>query len=408
MRALFLHQNFPGQFRHVAAALAREPGAEIIAITDAGNKQAVDGVRTLRYRLEPPRRNGLTAAGAHLIHRFRRAEAAAAVMLELRRGGFVPDVVIGHPGWGELMLAKEVLPRSPLIAHAEFYYAAEGADVGFDPEFPGADDEIRMRLKAKNVPLLAALADCAAAIAPTAWQASCFPPEVAGKIRVIHEGIRTDAIRPDAGAEFAHGGLRLGAGHEVITFVNRNLEPLRGYHILMRALPAILAARPEAQAVIVGGDGVSYGAPPPKGQSWKQMFLGEVVERLPMERVHFVGQLPYRSFVALMQVSRLHIYGTYPFVLSWSMLEAMSAGALVLGSATGPVTEVIEHGWNGLLYDFLDVDGLAKAAIEALAEPGRHQELREAARRTIVERFDLATVCLPAWLKSVREIAGRG
>jgi glycosyltransferase involved in cell wall biosynthesis len=230
-----------------------------------------------------------------------------------------------------------------------------------------------------------------------------------GKMRVIHEGIRSDIIEPNAAATFNHGtGDRsFRAGDEVITFVNRNLEPMRGFHILMRALPGILTARPDAHIVIVGGDGVSYGQAAPGGESWKARMLREMDGQLPLERIHFVGQIPYEAFIALMQISRLHIYATYPFVLSWSMLEAMSAGGLVLGSATPPVTEVIEHGRNGLLYDFFDVEGLVRSAVDALARPQLHANLRREARQTIVQRYDLERICLPEWLSQVDTIAGQ-
>ena len=312
MRVLFVHQNFPGQFRHVAAALAKRPGVGMVAITDEVNKQQIQGLATARYRFQAVPLANLSSPASTLTNRFRRGEAAAAAMLEVKKRGFIPDVIVGHPGWGELMLAREIFPASRLIAHAEYYYSAEGGDVGFDAEFPDVTDELRIQLKAKNIPLLAAIMDSTCSVAPTAWQASRFPPELARKIATIHEGIRTDLVKPDPAAVYAHGtGERsFRPGDEVITFVNRNLEPMRGFHIFMRALPRILAARPNAQVVIVGGDGVSYGAAPPKGQSWKSIFLAEVADRVPKERVHFVGQVPYASFIALMQVSRLHIYAT--------------------------------------------------------------------------------------------------
>ncbi|MGE0701622.1 MAG: glycosyltransferase, partial [Hyphomicrobiaceae bacterium] len=360
MRVLFIHQNFPGQFRHVAQSLARRKGNEVVALTDAVNKQQLEGIKLARYGMpkNPPVGQISRAAGT-LLNRFIRGEVVASGLVEMRKRGFVPDVIVGHPGWGELMLAKDIFPSTPLIAHAEYYYAAEGGDVGFDKEFPAVDDALRVLLKAKNIPLLAAMTDCTVGVAPTRWQASRFPQEVVGKIKTIHEGIRTDVVRPDPAATYQHGldGRTLRAGDEVLSFVNRNLEPMRGFHIFMRALPAILAARPNAQAVIVGGDAVSYGPAPPGG-SWKAKMLAEMQDRLPMDRVHFVGQIPYQAFISLMQVTRLHIYATYPFVLSWSALEAMAAGAVVLGSATPPVTEVIEHERTGLLYDFFDVDGL--------------------------------------------------
>jgi glycosyltransferase involved in cell wall biosynthesis len=235
----------------------------------------------------------------------------------------------------------------------------------------------------------------------TAFQAGLFPAALHGKLVVLHEGIDTDLICPAPDAEVRLGGSgrrRMRAGDEVITFVSRNLEPYRGYHIFMRALPHILRRRPNARAVIVGGDAVSYGPAPASGGSWKDIFLDEVRDRLDVDRVHFVGRVPHRALLDLLRVSAAHVYLTYPFVLSWSMLEAMSAGALVIGSRTPPVAEVITHDRNGILCDFFDVDGIADAVADALAHPDRYRALRDAGRRTIIERYDARRVCVPAWL----------
>jgi glycosyltransferase involved in cell wall biosynthesis len=246
-------------------------------------------------------------------------------------------------------------------------------------------------------------------VAPTRWQGSRFPKELQSRVAILHEGIDTARVAPDSGATIHVGdrasGVTLRPGDEVITFVNRNLEPYRGFHIFMRALPAILEARPNAHAVIVGADSISYGAPPADGRTWKQVMLEEVAAHIPHERVHFVGRLPYHSFVGLMQVSAAHVYLTYPFVLSWSMLEAMSAGALVIGSSTPPVEEIINHGQNGLLCEFFDVEGIARTVIQALSDPGATVGIRQAARRTIVEQFDLKTRCLPQWLAFAELVA---
>ena len=215
-------------------------------------------------------------------------------------------------------------------------------------------------------------------------------------IEVIHDGVDTAVLAPNPQASVTlPGGRMLRAGDEVITFVNRNLEPYRGYHTFLRALPAVLAARPDAQVVIVGGDGVSYGAEARGGTTWKAQFLAEVQDRLDLSRVHFVGRVPYEGFVALMQLTRVHAYLTYPFVLSWSMIEAMAAGALVIGSDTPPVAEVISDGLNGRLVDFFDVPGWSAALIEALAEPRRFDPMRAAARQTALSRYDLRGICLP-------------
>ncbi len=400
MRVLFLHQNFPGQFVHVTRALDRSGQHELLALVPTSNRIA-PMIPTRTYRFDPPGADRTVPLASHFTHRVARATAAAAAMRELASKGFAPDLVVGHCGWGETLFVKDIWPDARLIVHAEFYYAVEGADIGFDPEFPVLDPvATRMRVRTRNTATLQAVMEADQAISPTRWQAGSFPPALQPKIAIAHEGVDTDRVRPDANAQITlqRSHLTLRPGDEVVTFVARNLEPYRGYHIFMRALPRILAARPNAHVVIVGDDGVSYGAAPQGGGTWKAHFLREVAAGLDLSRVHFVGRVPYSILLNVMQVSAVHVYLTYPFVLSWSLLEAMSAGALVVGSRTAPVEEVITQDHNGLLCDFFDVDGLAEIIITALARPDRFLPMREAARRTAVERFDLARVCLPAWL----------
>ena len=417
MRILFLHQNFPGQFLAVAQALHASRAHQLVAITDASNPRP-DVLPTVRYRFDRaglPRVNG---AARPFVAAAARGEVASVAMRHLKDNGFTPDLVIGHLGWGETLFVRDVWPDARVLIHAEFYYGVTGADVGFDLEFDGGAKAPDTRIvRARNAAILLAMQETDRAIAPTRWQASRFPAALAAKLAVQHEGIRTDAIVPDAGATFtipggssaggtSGAGITVRAGDEIITFVNRNLEPYRGYHIFMRALPAILKARPKARALIVGGDGVSYGQPAPAGRTWKDIFLDEVRDRLPMDRVHFLGRVPYDQFVALMQVSAAHVYLTYPFVLSWSMMEAMSAGAPIIASRTPPVEEMIRDGETGLLFDFFKADELAERTIAVLAEPDRTRQMREAARAHMVANYDLKTRCLPAWLDLVQAAAG--
>jgi glycosyltransferase involved in cell wall biosynthesis len=408
MRIVFLHQNFPGQFLGIARALAAEGGHQLVAITDAGNKRP-EFMPTVRYGFDakpldvvPPLSRPFSVSAA-------RGARVAAALAELKNRGFAPDLVIGSIGWGETLFVRDVYPDVPVLAHAEFYYSATGSDVGFDPEFAEAERRTTspLTVRARNAALLLGLNEATAAIAPTEWQASRFPAELRGKIHVAHEGIDTARVAPDPAASFTvpGGGPTFRAGDEVVTFVNRNLEPYRGYHVFMRALPAILAARPKAHAVLVGGESTSYGLKPANG-TWKQIFLDEVKDRLDLARVHFTGQLPYGGYVQLLQVSAAHVYLTYPFVLSWSMLEAMSAGAPVIASATPPVTEVVEDGRTGLLFDFFDHQRLAKLTIAALDRPAPLADIRRTARAQIVERYDLAKVALPRWRALVGRVAG--
>lgn len=398
MRILFVHQNFPGQFLHLAPALAAR-GHQVAALTDEANaRPAPEGVTLWRYRSPPaPPDPAAVRLGGTFARMTDRALVAARAARQLRsRHGYVPDLIFGHPGWGETLFLREVWPEARLIVYAEFYYASRGLDVGFDPEFGPVTDDRAFGVIARQAHQALAMAQADAAVAPTRFQADTFPACFRDRIAVLHDGIDTDRLRPDPAARFTlPSGRVLAPGDEVLTFVNRNLEPYRGAHVFLRSLPAVLAARPQVQVVIVGGDGVSYGAAPPGGGSWRAALTAELGDRLDPDRVHFVGRLPYSAFVALMQVARVHCYLTVPFVLSWSALEAMAAGALLVGSDTAPVAEAVENGRTGRLVPFPDPAALAAALIDSLAHPDRDAPLRAAARARMVRDYDLRRVCLP-------------
>jgi glycosyltransferase involved in cell wall biosynthesis len=408
VKVLFVHQNLPGQFLHLIPALEVR-GHACRGLTAASNQRQL-AIPVTRYAFSgrtPPASVPPVARTYGTM--ADRGVAAALAARKLRDSeGYHPDVIFGHSGWGETLFLKEVWPKAKLLVYPEFYYNGTGSDTGFDPEFnpPSFDGAIMAR--ARSAHLGQAMLHADAALLPTRWQASSFPPAVQHMIDVVHDGIDTARIRPDPAASVTlhASGTVLQPGDEVLTFVNRNLEPYRGFHIFMRALPAVLRARPKARVVIVGADGVSYGGPPPGGGTWKQALLAEVGSQLDLGRVHFVGQVPHATFVALMQVSRVHAYLTYPFVLSWSLLEAMAAGAPIVASRTPPVEEVIEDGVSGRLVDFFDVPGWSAALTEALANPAALHPLAQVARERVVGRYDLA-VCLPKWVDFV-ERHGRG
>lgn len=402
MNILFVHRNFPGQFRHFAAHLANDTRYRVFAM---GSKYArpLAGIDLSTYQV-----NERAVAGVHpFARRFelesRRAEQVLYAATHLKRSGVSPDVIFFHPGWGEHLALRDVFSDAYFVSYCEFYYRALSADVGFDPEFPSLGVDGLVRLRARNAATLLGLIDSDVAISPTAWQRSLFPHELRPKINVVHEGIDVEAASPNKNAQFtiAKEEKTFRPGDEVITFVARNLEPYRGYHIFMRALPLILAARPRARVLIIGKSGVSYGAPPPPGRTWKEIFLSEVADQSDLTRVTFCESLPYDQFLAALQVSRVHVYLTYPFVLSWSMLEAMACECLVVGSDTPPVREVISHERNGLLVPFFSPVELAQTVIAAASEPAKYRHLRIEARKTIVERFDLKKICLPRWLNFI-------
>ncbi|MFE3836222.1 glycosyltransferase [Pseudogemmobacter sonorensis] len=407
MRILFVHQNFPGQFLHLAPALAAR-GHDCRALTDESNARA-QPVATWRYRFAAEAVDPVaTRLGRNYTQNSDRGVAVARAAVQLRdRHGYVPDVILGHSGWGETLFLKEVWPRAKLMVYAEFYYRGRGADVGFDPEFQSAGFDQSLIAQGRAAHLAQALVHADRGLAPTLWQASTYPDSLRGLIDVVFDGVDTEAIRPDPEARLTlPDGRVLRPGDEVLTFVNRNLEPYRGYHIFMRALPEVIRARPGAQVVIVGGDEVSYGAPPKGEKGWKERILNEMRDRLDLSRVHFLGRVPRPVFTSILQVSRAHAYLTYPFVLSWSVFEAMAAGALVVGSRTAPVEEVIRHGETGLLVDFFDIPGWSRQLTDALAEPDRFAPLRRAARDLVVDRYDLQSRCLPRQIELVEALAG--
>jgi glycosyltransferase involved in cell wall biosynthesis len=402
MNILFVHNNFPGQYQHLARALARDPQMRMVAI-GASTAQKTNGVKLLKYTL-----SNIDVSGSHpFARRFdlecHRAEQVLYALSSLASSGFVPDVILAHPGWGETLPLRTIYKDARYLLYCEFFYGMEGRDVGFDPEVPeiGADGHVALHLK--NASTLLALADCDIGISPTTWQRSTFPKEYQHKIKVIHEGVDVDVVKPDANAVFRLStGRELRSSDEVITFVARNLEPVRGYHSFMRALPRIMAARPQAQIVVIGGSGTSYGPSPPKGTTWKSLFFDEVEQRIDRKRIHFTGRLPYSDYLRALQISSVHVYLTYPFVLSWSLLEALSAGCLVVGSDTPPVREVL-NGKNGLLVPFFDTEQLAEKVIGALSSPRKFRSVRTQARQTILEQYDLARICLPKMMTLIRK-----
>jgi glycosyltransferase involved in cell wall biosynthesis len=413
MNILFIHQNFPGQFKFLAPALVNK-GHSVVAMTmQKTEKNDWQGVKLYPYSAQRGTTPNIHGWVSDFETKAIRGEACFRAALKLKAEGFMPDVIIAHHGWGESLFLKEVWPDAKLGIYCEFYYNPQEADVGFDPEFPPKDvagDACRLRLKNLNNLLHFEVAD--AGISPTYWQASTFPEPFRSKITVVHDGIDTNAVAPNPQVSLTlNGELKLSKQDEVITFVNRNLEPYRGYHTFMRALPALLKQRPNARVLIVGGDDVSYGAKPDAdiygGRNWKQIFIDEVrgqISEADWRRVHFLGHIPYQYFIPLLQLSTVHVYLTYPFVLSWSLLEAMSAGCTIVASDTQPLYEAIKDYETGRLVDFFDGDHLTQVICELLDDPEQRSKLSANARCFAQAQYDLNNVCLPkqlAWVENL-------
>lgn len=411
-RVLFIHQNLPGQFRRLIRHLQDQPGFELAGIGEEGaikRERFGDRFRAISY----PKPEGAGQKTHHYLKYFegsiRRGQAVTRVCVDLKQQGYYPDVVVCHPGWGEGLFVKDVFPRARLVVFCEFWWAADGLDVGFDPEYPATFDD-RLRIRIKNSVLMQSLLAADDGITPTAWQHSVHPPELRPKIREIHEGVDTAFLVPDPQARLVLAdGTVLTRAQPVLTYVSRNLEPYRGFHVFMRSLPRILAGNPELQVVVVGGDEVSYGRKPPAGfASYREAMRADLDaqgQAVDWSRVHFLGKVPYATYRTVLQVSSLHLYLTYPFVLSWSMLEAMAVGVPVLGSRTAPVQEVIRDGDNGYLTDFFDTGALAARVLDLIARRHETGATGLRGRETVLQHYDFETVGLPVYLELLKPLA---
>jgi len=369
MRFLFVHQNFPGQYLHLVRHLVDQAVHDVVFITEE-NGNAIPGVRKAVYRMPPTRLETNRDAQEFetgMIH----AQLAAGVAANLRAMGFQPDIIIGHQGWGELLNLQDVFPGVPVLGYFEFFYNLHGYDVNFDPEFPSSPDSLP-RIRAKNAINLLALSNPGHGQTPTRFQHESYPAWARDGISVLAEGVNLDVCRPDPAVRAAVldlPGFPVGPEEKLVTYVARDLEPYRGFHIVMRALPAILRRHPGAKVVLVGADGVSYGARL-VNSTWREWLMGEVGPDLDASRIHFPGRLNYETYVRLLQRSDAHVYLTYPFVASWSLREALACGCAIAASDTAPVQEFVRHGETGLLTPFHDPGALADTVCALLDDAG--------------------------------------
>jgi len=396
MRYLFVHHNSPGQYKHLAQRLAAVPGNEVVFLTQKNNR-SVPGVRKVEY--------APAGAPAGAVHPYltavepamHNAEAVFMAARDLGAQGFRPDIMVGHNAWGEILCLKDVWPDVPLLGLFEFFYSPQGADADFDPEISKIRPERVPRLRMQNTVNLLGLDAADWGHCATHWQRRQYPAIHRDRISVIHEGVDTALVRPNPAISVTLAGQQrpLTRKDKVVTYVSRSLEPYRGFHVFMRALPEIQRRHPDAHVLVVGGDDVSYGGALSDGRTFREALLQEQRGRIDLDRVTFLGRVSYEQYLAVLQVSSVHVYLTYPFVLSWSLIEALSAGCLVVGSATPPVQEVIHDGVNGLLVDFFDTKGIADRVTEVLEHPDRMQAVRDAARQAAVTGYDLRSVALP-------------
>lgn len=407
MRLLFIHQNLPGQYRNIISSLANSNKYEIACIGESHNILRWEGIKGVRLHGYTP---SVKREGAHRYvlgfeNHILRGQAVAVTATELKKSGFIPDVTCVHSGWGEGLYLKDVFPETKVLMYCEFYYNLRDSDFTFGMKREPSLEESGF-LRTRNATQALSFMSADHGISPTLWQKSCYPPPISDRISVVHEGIATEKIRPNPAAYLTlSSGITLRAGDKIVTFINRNLEPYRGFHIFMKAIPQIQKQHPDAHFLIVGADGRGYGKVAPAGTTYRSLYCNEMKDKIDWSKIHFMGTVPHANLITLYQISAAHVYLTYPFVLSWSALEAMSAECLMIGSKTAPVEEVITHEKNGLLVDFFSPEEVANTVSIALSKGEKIENIRKQARRTIQENFDFNSVCLPKQIQIISALA---
>ncbi len=406
MKILFVHKNMPGQYRELLQWLAAQGEHELVFLTQRNPAPQIAGVKSVVYK--PHHTPVKDAYSLSRVWEESTGAGFGAVMMARQleqQEGFRPALVLGHTGWGELLFFKQIWPDVPILGFFEYFYLRSGGMVGFDPEEP-VSENMPFLMHARNAVPFANIHTVDLGHVPTEWQKNTFPNSFHDKFYTCHDGIRTDLLgpNPEASLSLSRLGRAITREDEVFTYMARNMERARGFHIFMRALPKILDARPQARVVIIGGDGISYGRKSDHPSGFRGEMEAEVGHLIDWDRVHFVGNVPYHSYCQIIQLSRCHMALTMPFVLSWSLLEAMAMQATVVSSDVAPVREAIKHGETGLLVEFSDYGALADQVIDILSNPAAYADIGPAARAHVVENYDFQTRCLPEHIERMNSL----
>jgi len=407
VKILFVHSNYPAQFRHLSAKLASE-GHEVLFLSQGKEWTAPkdNGVSMHRYEL------GRDPTG-ELCHPYLKrfescvltGQASLRAAMKLRGSGFEPDLIIGHSGFGSTLYLKEVWRQAKFLGYFEWFYRSSGSDVGFGENEPISPDTA-CRVHTYNAPILMDLGACDQAICPTQWQASQFPTHLRNNLNVIFDGIDTKIFCPLAETE-KQGELRIGDlsipnDIPLVTYTTRGFEPYRGWPQVAQGLSLLMQRNPRVRVLLVGSDEVAYGAKRGDGKTWRQWAL-ETFSFDP-DRLHYLPPLQYSDYVKVLQHSWVHVYWTIPFILSWGLMESLACGCSVVASSTEPVREMIQPGQQGVLVDYFDSQGLADRVDELLQNPQRRSQLSQQAREFIINKGYTLDTCLAQQLALVHSM----
>ena len=386
MRILYIHQNFPAQFGHLGNAFAERHGWQITFLSEKPGGWS-GPIRKLQYSVpREPERVGDTST------RFTRyLKKSDAIYQTLKRNTDVrPDLVVAHSGFGTTLFLRELLKDVPIVHFCEWYYQPTGCDLEF------STSKVAPASRANIATLLADLENCTLGYCPTHWQRSKIPSTYQHKLQTIFDGVDTGFWKPPLGrprtSRVVHGA-KIPDHVKVVTYVARGFETMRGFHIFAEVASRIAALRDDVIFLCIGSDRVCYGSD--LSRIKEKSFREHVSRRVNLDerRFLFPGAIPRDELVKAFGYSDLHLYLTAPFVLSWSLFNALSCGCTVLASDTQPVREVIRHGVNGLLAPFWDVDQFVETACAVLDRPGEFREsLGKAGRDTIQARYSLDVI----------------
>lgn len=401
MKILFIHPNFPGQFKNLAAHFGADKNNEVIFICRIPNQLQIPGVRKI---IAAPAAFKKKATTHQYLQEFEsgvyRAQNMWRVLRQIKNKGFIPDVIYAHSGWGDGMFIKDLYPESKYISYMEFYYHSQGADVGFNKDIPVSEDLIA-KTRVRNSINLISLVSADWLISPTKWQANLHPSDFYHKLSVIHEGIDTNKIKPGWPTENLYRELGIPESAEIITHIERNFEPYRGFEQTMQAIEILCQKRPKAHFIMIGGDEVSYSAKLPGQETYREHIMKKVM--VDKSRIHWLGKVPYSKYLEVLSASHAHIYLTYPFVLSWSFLEAMAMECAIVASNTQPVLEVAKDNQHVLFVDFFDSNQIADKVIELLEDRKKAKLIGQNARKHILKHYSL-DVILPKYVKIIKSI----
>ncbi len=404
MRMLFVHNNFPGQYRRIIQHIAKNPqlNVEINVATLEKNEQRFKAKRTFKFK---PHREARKDIHPSLISTERaviQGQALYGALLDNRNRGFKPDIILSHSGWGSNIFLRDMYPDAKLLTYFEWYYHTHGSDGEFLRKEPYTPND-SMRIRMKNTPILQDLAAMDHGQCPTLFQHKQLPKIFQSNVSVLHDGVDTQYFQPNPKVKVQVGKHTFTADDEVLTYVARGMEEYRGFPEFMRMVNILQKRKPNVHVVILGNDRVAYGSQRSDGKTWKEAMLEELPD-LDLSRVHFMGLQPLEVLRGLFRITRAHIYLTVPFVLSWSMLEAMSTGTLVVGSDTEPVKELITDGENGVLVPFFEPETIAEKVCHILDNKAEYEPLKQKARETILQRYDVNDL-LPNYWQLIETVA---